>query len=282
MEALEKRFKFYQKSIFFSEFNTEQQKNHKEEHAKLEKKTHDSQLNNQTNKSILKGTPHNTPVILSPRVSHRPTTVNASLFDPKAHFIESAKHFKTETYLSRLLKTENNKKLNPKSVPTKESQMSEPPLRPQAYENIKIKQHVFGRYSSKSNSPIILTNNPSPSLRQQPQQHYEATIPQLNKSVASSSLSNSPKPAINYLKKPNKLSNDDITKYLTYRKKSNNMINTSKLITSLNKINNSKKNQTSNQEEANYKLNSTISDTIFKTLTVKEKHPEKLNIQVSN
>ena len=62
---------------------------------------------NQTNKSIFKGTPHNTPVILSPRVSHRPTTVNASLFDPKAHFIESAKHFKNETYLSRLLKTEN-------------------------------------------------------------------------------------------------------------------------------------------------------------------------------
>ena len=157
MEAIEKRFKFYQKSIFFSDLNIEQQqgvKNRLNRNLKLEQTATQMNMAKFQEQPVKppKTTPsigNNTITFYSPKVLNRPVTVNPTpLVDPKSQYIENAKHFKTETYLSRLLKAEKSKKFEHKVIlgknPSTENQLIDQHNKPiHAFENIKIKQHIF-------------------------------------------------------------------------------------------------------------------------------------------
>ena len=153
MEAIEKRFKFYQKSIFFSDFNIEHQQGKTKRNLIDQPAINLNQTNSSINRTQLAKPPKTTSSIqnnsnsfYSPKTLHRPVTVNPTqVYDPKNQFVENAKHFKTETYLSRLLKTENNKKLQPKPLLQKNINLeNETPLKfTSTHENVKIKQHHF-------------------------------------------------------------------------------------------------------------------------------------------
>lgn len=153
MEAIEKRFKFYQKSIFFSDFNIEHQQGKTNRRNLIEQpainltRTHTSISKPQLPKppKTTSSIQNTNSTFYSPKTLHRPVTVNPTqVYDPKSQFVENAKHFKTETYLSRLLKAENNKKLQPKPLQKNNNIENETPLKfTSTHENVKIKQHHF-------------------------------------------------------------------------------------------------------------------------------------------
>jgi hypothetical protein len=297
MEAIEKRFRFYQKSIFFSDFNIEQHKKPSQHIEPVGQKNakkiqFSDQLYNplySPNNSMIrpqhnstkppKTTPsigNNTISFYSPKVLNRPVTVNPTpihIQDPKSHFVEDSKQFKTESYLNRIPKS--NELSKPRiQIKTSNNDMQTKPA--QLFESVKIKQHEFQGQSYTSRS------NP----QHQQYQHFQQT--NVNDSSTMPILASpqvSPKTAngvphlyrlpTSLLKKQAKISNDEISKYLTYRKKVNHSIihnNTSKLITNLNRINHAKslenvKSQNQQQQQNNlaqFKSNSMMTDLMTK------------------
>lgn len=165
MEEIDKRFRFYQKSIFFSDLSLDQ---YDKQSAKPRVHQHQHQQQREQPLSPANGLAsaagkglakppktmssigNNTITFYSPKALNRPMTVNPTpLIEPKSQFVESVKNAKAETYLTRLLRSDNGKKFAPKPLlgrnPSLDTHLANQDTfaSRQAFENIKIKQHVF-------------------------------------------------------------------------------------------------------------------------------------------
>ncbi len=163
MEEIDKRFRFYQKSIFFSDLAMDQYErnsrklNHDQAHSGSSLNNRQDLMNNSINKTsstkpakTMASIGNNTITFYSPKVLNRPMTVAPTqLVEPKTQFIENVKSStkNADTYLGRLLKSENSKKFTPKPLlgrnPSLDSHLVNETFAKQSFENIKIKQHVF-------------------------------------------------------------------------------------------------------------------------------------------
>lgn len=161
MEEIDKRFRFYHKSIFFSDLSLDQCEKNTKRVQQLTSPTSPSALGNGVASLAGKGLAkppktmssigNNTITFYSPKALNRPMTVNPTpLVEPRSQLVESVKNAKAETYLTRLLRADNGKKFTPKpllgrnpSLDTHLANHQETLASRQAFENIKIKQHVF-------------------------------------------------------------------------------------------------------------------------------------------
>lgn len=157
MEEIDKRFRFYQKSIFFSDLGLDQYEKSTKRVQQLMSPPSPGVVASVAGKGLAKppktmsSIGNNTITFYSPKVLNRPVTVNPTpLVEPKSQFVESVKNAKAETYLARLPRADNAKKFTPKPLlgrnPSLDSHLAnhqDTLASRQAFENIKIRQHVF-------------------------------------------------------------------------------------------------------------------------------------------
>jgi len=313
METIEKRFRFYQKSIFFSDFNIEQQKkfnNQIQPVSSSKKLPFSDRLYNplyspnncmtRPEKNFTKP-PRTTPSIgnntisfYSSKVLNRPVTVNPTPIQVndtnqvKGNFVDNSKQYKAEIYLNRLLKNNDSKRYKPE-LKTSKSDLQIKST--QLFEGIKVNQYGFQNQESTSKSNPQLQKNFPQQIPQKESSAITSLIsPQLN-TKAASGVPHLQKLPASLLKKQTKISNDEISKYLTYRKKVNHSIihnnNTSKLITNLNRINHAKslENVKTQNDLAQFKSNSMINELMIKQPTLescREKPESNFTSQVTS